>query len=113
MSEPMDMTNLAGHGLGPGWGVLGWGGVGAWVANFLRSREAREAAKEAAKEAAEMARQLALLNQSMVDVKEELKLQRNYGERLALLERDVKALHDRMDARERGESTARGRRIKR
>lgn len=86
MSDPMDMAALGTHG---GVGVVAGGLVG-FLSRLVQSRESQE-----------VATRLALIEQQLTTVAESLKAQAGLAERVALLERDVKAAHERLDGKRR------------
>lgn len=82
MSDPTDLANIATHG---GVAVAASGGVGAFM-KWLQGREAESVRTE-----------LALLRQELTGLAKTLEKHADLGERVALLERDIKAMHERLD----------------
>lgn len=84
MSDPTDLAALGTHG---GVGVLAGGLVG-FLSRLVQSRESQE-----------VATRLALIEQQLAGMAKSLEHLAGLAERLALLERDVQALHQRLDSK--------------
>lgn len=88
MAEPSSALDIITH---PGTVA---GGTGAAVMAFMRWLQGKEAQS--------VATQLALINQRLEQVTLALQKHEGLGERLALAEQTIKALHSRMDAYDAG-----------
>lgn len=73
--------------------------IGAAIMNWLRGRDARAASQRAADESQRVATELALLRNDLTAVLKSLEKHEGLGERVALLERDMKACHERLDGK--------------
>lgn len=81
MSEPLDMMTTAGTALGSS----------GLVAGFMRWIAGREAQ--------EVATRLAVMEEQLKTLVQALNKHGDLGERMALVEQSLKAVHDRMDGR--------------
>lgn len=88
MSDPTDMVALGTHG---GVGVVA-GGIVGFLSRLVQSRESQE-----------VATRLALIEQQLASMAKSLEMLGGLAERVALLERDVKAAHERLDGKRRRE----------
>lgn len=84
MSDPTDLASIATHG---GVAVAASGGMGAFM-RWIQGREAESVRTE-----------LALLRQELNALTKIMEKHSDLGERVALIERDVIALHERMDGK--------------
>lgn len=75
--------------------TLGGGGFGAWLMNFLKSKGEAEERKERAKLDQTIAVTLAELVKDVKEVRANQAKHDGYGERIALMERDVSELKKR------------------
>ncbi len=93
MSDLDGASSVIAHGAG----AVGSGGLGAWVMHFFKSRQEAEERKERAKLDQEIAVALATLVGEVKEIRAVQREQAEYGERLAIVERDLVALHERID----------------
>lgn len=86
MSDDVDLVKMGTHAFTG----VGGGGLVAFLMRMFASKEAQE-----------VSTRLALIEQRLADMTSALVKHGDMGERVALLEQSVKALHERLDGKRR------------
>ena len=88
-------SNIVAHGAG----AVTSGGLGAWLMHFFKSKQEAEERRERAKLDQDIAVTLAQLVEQVKEIRTDQAKHAGYGERIALVERDIEAFHKRLDGR--------------